>query len=102
MPQKIKVCGIPIPVGNPLNAIIPRTPGIWDHEGCGSTRHMARMEDGTLYDLGNAGSTKHLCHIGTTYDHHPIDRLEITAVPDDIPTDKRHEWQSDWNGRSQG
>jgi hypothetical protein len=98
MPQKIKVCGIQIPPGSPLDNIIPKAPQIWDHEGCGSTRHIVRLADGRLYDLGNAGSTKHLCHIGDTFLHHQPDRLEIITVPENVPEDKRHVWQSDWNG----
>ncbi|MFA6391545.1 MAG: hypothetical protein WCW66_02155 [Patescibacteria group bacterium] len=101
---KIKVCGILIKPGSPLNAIVPRNPGVWDHEGCGSTRHMVRLLDGRLFDLGCAGSTKHLCHIiadgHDTFLHHPVEQLEIITPPDDIPEDKRHEWQRDWNGKS--
>ena len=58
MPQKkIKVRGVLIAQGSILDKRIPTDPGIWDHdETCGSaTRHMVRLSDGRLFDLGNAG-----------------------------------------------
>ncbi|MFA6272201.1 MAG: hypothetical protein WC693_03770 [Patescibacteria group bacterium] len=90
--MKIKVCGILIASGSPLDKTVPKAPGIWDYEGCGSARHMARLADGTLFDLGNAGSTKHLCHVGETFEHHPVDQLEIITPPDDIPVARHHAW----------
>ncbi|MFA6525205.1 MAG: hypothetical protein WCT33_02935 [Patescibacteria group bacterium] len=100
MPQTkhIEIAGIPIVPGGLLDKIVPRDPGIWDEDGCcgGSERHIARLPDGTLFDLGNAGATKHLCHIFAdgrdTFQHHPVDQLEIVTPPEDVPVARHHAW----------
>jgi hypothetical protein len=99
----IEIRGVPVTPGSPLDKRTPSAPGIWDDDhGCGgSTRHMARLANGTLFDLGNAGSTKHLCHIfdgeTDTFDNHPVDHLDITTPPNDLPREEHHSWMEEGN-----